>query len=82
MTNRDIHLKKLSELDFFATDLGLYLNTHPTDVEMIKRYNEIIQQADQCRNEFEKMYGPLTFARSTSSDEYFDWIKEPWPWMN
>ena len=43
---REMMLQKLMELDFLAVDLGLYLNTHPTETEAINAYNQTIEAAD------------------------------------
>ena len=56
-TDRDSLLKKLTELDFMAVDLQLYLNTHATDKEAIALYNKVIRAADTVRAKYEKEYG-------------------------
>ena len=50
---REMMLQKLMELDFLAVDLGLYLNTHPTETEAINAYNQTIEAADTLRMKFE-----------------------------
>lgn len=79
--DRDSLLKKLSILDFIAVDLQLFLDTHPDDKEAIAKYNNIIDEADSVRYEFERMYGPLCSFRSMSSETDFKWIDCPWPWQ-
>ena len=79
-SEREALLKKLSILDFIAVDLHLFLDTHPNDEEFIEKYNNIIQEADSLRYEFEEMYGPLCSFRSMSPDCEFKWINCPWPW--
>ena len=74
-------LHNLTALDFMATDLQLYLNTHPNDKEAISKYNEVIIKADKCRMEYEKLHGPLCSFRSHSNNDCFKWIDEPWPWQ-
>ena len=63
---REMMLQKLMELDFLAVDLGLYLNTHPTETEAINAYNQTIEAADTLRMKFEAAYGPLCSFRSLS----------------
>ena len=41
--DREEMLKTLSELDFIAVDLGLFLNTHPDNSEAIIAYNQVIE---------------------------------------
>ncbi len=79
--SREALLKKISILDFMAVDLHLFLDTHPNDKEVIEKYNNIIQEADSLRYEFEEMYGPLCSFRSISSENEFKWIDCPWPWQ-
>ena len=65
---REMMLQKLMELDFLAVDLGLYLNTHPTETEAINAYNQTIEAADTLRMKFEAAYGPLCSFRSYAAD--------------
>ena len=65
---REMMLQKLMELDFLAVDLGLYLNTHPTETEAINAYNQAIEAADTLRMKFEAAYGPLCSFRSYAAD--------------
>lgn len=80
--NRDALLKQLSILDFIAVDLQLFLDINPTDTEVIKKYNNVIQEADAVRCKYESMYGPLCSFRSASPKENFEWINCPWPWQD
>ena len=73
-------LKKLSELDFIAVDLGLFLNTHPDNTEAILAYNQVITAADAVRMKYEETYGPLCSFRSYASNtNHWTWIHDPWP---
>jgi len=81
--DRDDLLKKLTELDFMAVDLQLFLNTHTTDTEAIALYNKVIKAADIIRAKYEKEYGPLCSFRSVSRcDNAWQWVENPWPWEN
>ena len=74
-------LKKLSELDFMAVDLALYLDTHPDDELVIAQYNKIIIAADAVRSKYEELYGPLCSFRSLNpSQNSWQWTNDPWPW--
>lgn len=80
--NRDELLKTLSELDFMAVDLALFLNTHPDNREAIQTYNQIITAADAVRMKYEEAFGPLCSFRSyaTNTDDW-QWKDAPWPWQ-
>jgi len=73
-------LKKITMLDFTATDLGLFLNTHPCDARALACYNETVREADRCRVHYEADFGPLCGARSLGGDDW-PWKDEPWPWQ-
>ena len=77
---REPLLTKLSELDFAAFDMRLYLDTHPHDKKALDEYHAFVRQADSVRTEYEKNFGPLTAG--SADGNYFDWIDEPWPWQN
>ncbi|MCQ4725796.1 spore coat protein CotJB [Anaerotignum faecicola] len=80
---RDELLKTLTELDFMATDLALYLNTHPTNKEAIEQYNKIIKAADTVRLKYEKSSGPVCSWRSLNRcEDIWQWDDNPWPWQN
>ena len=77
---RDELLKKLTMLDFMATDLALYLNTHPNELDALDHYNSIVKQAHVVRALFENEFGPLCGARTAYSINGICWRDEPWPW--
>ena len=76
---REELLKRLMALDFTATDLQLYLNTHPDDTAAIKKYNSAVTEANDVRADFERRFGPLCGFRSVSRGAW-NWIDAPWPW--
>lgn len=79
---RDALLKTLTELDFMATDLALFLNTHPTHEEAIMQYNKIIKAADTVRGKYEKVAGPVCGSRSINRcEDMWQWDDNPWPWQ-
>jgi spore coat protein JB len=79
--NRNEMLRLLTEYDFIATDMQLYLDTHPTDTAAIAKYNEAIEAGDKLRASYEEAYGPLYSFRSSSDSDSFSWIDEPWVWQ-
>lgn len=71
-------LKEIMALDFMALELNLYLNTHPCDQRALMIFMSTVQQAKMARENYERMYGPLTAAASKSYP--WPWIEDPWPW--
>ena len=78
--DRETLLLKLSEVEFFALDMQLFLNTHPHEKKAIAIYNEFALEAKKLREEYENNFGPLLSYISQSREDYFSWIDEPWPW--
>ena len=80
--DRDELLKSLSELDFIAVDLALFLNTHPENKEAIQAYNQVITAADTVRMKYEDTFGPLCSFRSYAGNtNHWAWNDNPWPWQ-
>ena len=79
MNEEQCKLKELMALDFKLYDLQLYLNTHPFDGEALDMYQELSEEAERVRKEYEEMYGPLK-ANNAATDCEWLWIKNPWPW--
>lgn len=73
-------LDKLTKLEFYAVDLQLYIDTHPSDKQAIKDYNETVRKISEAGAEYEKNYGPLFGFVSLIDDSESNWIDEPWPW--
>ena len=75
--DRQSLLMKLSEYDFAAIDLQLFLDTHPDDKKAIEQYNMAVNAANKLRAEYEKAYGPLASFVTPSRPEEFTYIHEP-----
>lgn len=69
------------EAHFFATDLKLYLNTHPDDKRALEMYTEACRQYKACKAAFEDSCYPLT-ACSAGKDGCWDWPEGVWPPKN
>lgn len=79
-TQRAADLRKIQELGFAMTDLNLYLDTNPTDQQMIQTYNNLGMQLDKTVNAYEQKYGPLTLTSPVLQKYPWAWISGPWPW--
>lgn len=76
---KDALLYQLLQYKFAITDLKLYLDTNPNDLEMLKTLQKYIDIEKQISDKYESMYGPLTIDDVTNSNNY-TWINSPWPW--
>lgn len=72
-------LSELQALEFVLVELGLYLDTHPTDQEAFALFQEYAALEQEGKKRYEAEYGPLTSAASAQG-KTFEWIHGPWPW--
>ena len=72
-------LVELMALDFAIDELGLYLTTHPEDQEALQLYWSYIKLAQEGREKYQKLYGPL-LQTDLTPDQGFVWLNDPWPW--
>lgn len=73
-------LREIQEYEFVAVELNLFLDTHPDDLEPLRRYNETTRTLQRLKEAYESRYGPLTHFGYTTSGEPWQWIEGPWPW--
>ncbi len=71
-------LKKIQELEFGATELNLYLDTHPKDKKAVEIFNTYIRELEKYKRLYRKKYGPLTAAEESCVP--WQYIQGPWPW--
>ena len=81
MDEREKMLLKIQEYAFTATDLGLYLDTHPTDRGALKLHRAVTEKLFGLKEEYESAFGPLT-SNQNRSDTEWKWLQGPWPWEN
>lgn len=73
------HLTQLQALAFAVQDLALYLDTHRGDREALEAYRAYQQMYARCREEYQKMHGPMNHMTVMDS-ECYEWLDDPWPW--
>lgn len=73
---RDLY--RVMALSFAVNDLNLYLDLHPSNEEVFKKYKEYVDEYKSMCKEFEQKYGPLKLTESTGSK--YTWLDSPWPW--
>lgn len=74
-------MRKLSELQFAAIDLNLYLDTHPNDEEALKMFKKVTKTIETVKVDYIRKYGPIK-ACDSSDEVPFEWTscKFKWPW--
>ena len=73
-------MKLIQELGFVLTELGLYLNSHPDSSEALARFESTRGVYVNAKNEYENLYGPLTYDGVNTVRDGWSWINSPWPW--
>ncbi|MCR8634617.1 spore coat protein CotJB [Paenibacillus radicis (ex Xue et al. 2023)] len=74
-------LQELQAVDFVLVELTLYLDTHPTDVQALKQYNQCAHTRMKLAHEFESAFGPLQSYGRSYSRHPWQWVETPWPWQ-
>jgi len=78
--NKNEMLAQIMALTFTLVDLNQYLDTHPYDDNAIEWFNDYKQELKKLEKEYEQKFAPLTAG--SNSNEYWQWIENPWPWEN
>lgn len=78
-TKKEELLLNIMALSFAINDLNLYLDLHPKDSEVLKKFKEINEPLCKQEMEYINNYGPLEVNDVDSIDK-FTWINNPWPW--
>lgn len=71
-------MRAIMEADFFATDLKLYLDTHPNDSKALEMFREAVRQSKACKAAFEDSFYPLT-AYSAGESGCWNWTDGNFP---
>lgn len=71
-------MRAIMEADFVATDLKLYLDTHPDDSRAMELYREAVRQYKACKATFEDTFYPLN-ATAAGRDGEWDWLDGTFP---
>lgn len=71
-------LYQIAAWDFRKTDLALFLDTHPHDMQAIMLFEEAKYQSNILKSMYERSYGPL--VQGTTCPNHWNWVNDPWPW--
>ena len=72
-------LNSISAAQFALTELGLYLDTHPTDKKALEKFEAYRSKYLTLVKQYESQFGPITLIGDFGNDG-FDWVENPWPW--
>lgn len=81
MHERAVAMRKIQQLGFAMTELGLYLNNQPCCKEALSLFCSVQHTYEKARKEYERKFGPLTYEGIKSEIDGWSWINDPWPWQ-
>lgn len=79
IADKHVLMKNIYELGFVLTEMNLYLDTHPDDMEAIEYYAQIKDKYCGYMTKYADYYGPLDKLH-ISNDNYWMWVATPMPW--
>ncbi|MBR6407363.1 MAG: spore coat protein CotJB [Clostridia bacterium] len=79
MNEREKMIREFSAVCFALTDVMMFLDTHPDDVDALKYKKQLAAKEAALREKFESCFGPIS-AASSGNDRCWEWISDPWPW--
>lgn len=73
--------RKIEEVQFTAHELGLYLDTHPSDETAVLDFETANEKLRRMIREYERQVGPMfAVGQSCRSQDRWLWAEGPWPW--
>ncbi len=79
-SEREALLLPVQQYDFALNDLGLYLDLHPNNRELLNLYNKYLQEYKKAVNNFEQKFGPLCRDSVVAATNTWNYDESPWPW--
>lgn len=78
-SKRDELLYQIQMYMFAMKDINLYLDLHPDDSMMLKKYYDYRNKYNELKKKYENEYSPLCINNVMNSSKW-TWIDNPWPW--
>lgn len=78
--NQEQLMRRVQMLSFVLVDVGLFLDTHPTDKKALEYFNKYNAMYQTAKDEYERRFGPLTIC-GTNDTKNWSWVDSPWPWQ-
>ena len=70
----------INMISFAVTEVALYLDTHPTDMEALNFFHETIEMREVALKEYSARFSPLTLDYANGTSGTWEWVMSPWPW--
>lgn len=78
-SEKEVKMFELMALGFEVTDLNLYLDMHPNDIDGLKLLSETIKMYDDKKLDYVAKYGPICLTMGDYEKAPFKWLS-CWPW--
>lgn len=79
MSERDQLLKQIQMYEFALTDVGLYLDSHPTCKNALAYFEKYQHLHHEAMERYQALHGPIHMHGNKNSN-YWTWVNNPWPW--
>ena len=75
-------MSEIQQLDFAATELTLFLDTHPNDEDALSMFVKVASALKSLKHDYATKYGPI-YVTDSSDNAPFDWVAPAnnWPWQ-
>ncbi len=80
LSDREKLLMTVQAYEFALVEVGLFLNTHPTDRTALAYFKQYRELKHKAVSEYTRMYGPITMDHMENDLSTWKWIENPWPW--
>jgi spore coat protein JB len=70
-------MNQIQQYSFYVTDIALYLDTHPNDLNAIRVHNEYARKLKNAEDLYQMNFGPLSIYYPVNK---WYWINNPMPW--
>ncbi len=71
---------RMSEAEFAAHDLNLYLDLYPNDGNALDLFNRYRKEANRLMMDYEEKYGPILISSDSLDTSPFLWQTQIFPW--
>ena len=78
MREREMLGNRIRALDFAIWELHIFLDTHPTNKDALKRYSELKNKRNLLVEDYESRFGE--WEKPVNPEHIWEWIDAPWPW--
>ena len=80
LSEREKALMVVQAYEFALFEVGLFLDTHPTDRTALAYFKQYMELKNKAVADFTKIYGPLMMDNADTDMTTWRWIENPWPW--